>query len=75
MKLISELPDNYKYLAELRRKQNPIYNKKVGHLIESFWFDDTLEGQNFWRKVYLDKPLPPLKPRYRIKGSVITKMW
>ena len=71
MKLISELPEPYRYLADLRRDR---YNYSK-YLSGAFIFERTVEGEEFWQNIcYYDK-LPPLKPRYRIKGSVITKMW
>ena len=74
MKLISELPEPYRYLAELRRMQYNEYRKSDA-LAFAFIFRRTIEGRPFWRKICFDNILPPLKPRYRIKGSVITKMW
>lgn len=74
MKLISELPEPYRYLAELRREQYE-KNSKIDVIAFAFIFRKTIEGRPFWRKLCFDNILPPLKPRYRIKGSVITKMW
>ena len=78
MKLISELPEPYRYLAELRREQKPTYSNKEDELVFAFGWITVLENITFWCEVYDaedESQLPPLKPRYRIKGNVITKMW
>lgn len=53
--LISELPENIKELAILRRneyaKRNNI-NEEIDNLLHAFTWINTPEGQNFWHDIY-----------------------
>ena len=78
--LISELPQPYRYLAELRTIQDSGYYEKYLTISSGFLGENTPEGFVFWDTINDKNIFPPLKTRYKIRINAdythtITKMW